>query len=71
MIQGKDTIIVRHLIFSMSLCFYGNDMINLVSGGQRSISHLKVGDRVWSINHDGTSLFEDEVMLCLIVDQTE
>jgi hypothetical protein len=38
-------------------------MVNLVDGGQRSIEHLKVGDRIWSINDDGTTLFEDEILL--------
>ena len=44
-------------------CFYGKDRVNLVEGGQRAIENLKVGDRIWSTNHDGTALFEDQVML--------
>lgn len=39
--------------------------MNLVGGGQRSIENLKVGDRVWSISHDGTYLFEDEVIFMM------
>ncbi len=38
-------------------------MVNLVGGGQRSIENLKVGDRIWSISHDGNALIEDEILL--------
>ena len=44
-------------------CFYSKDTVNLVEGGQRAVEDLKVGDRIWSMNRDGTSIFEDEVML--------
>jgi hypothetical protein len=40
-------------------------MVNLVDGGQRSIKSLKVGDRIWSLSHDGNSLIEDEVVLMM------
>jgi hypothetical protein len=39
--------------------------VNLVGGGQRSIEHLKVGDRVWSLSPDGHSFIEDEIILLM------
>ena len=51
------------LSFVLDGCFHGKDMVNLVEGGRRSIENLQVGDRIWSINHDGSRLFEDEVFL--------
>lgn len=38
-------------------------MVNLVDGGQRSIENLKVEDRIWSLNFDGTTLIKDEVIM--------
>jgi hypothetical protein len=38
-------------------------MVNLVEGGQRAIEELKVGDQIWSLTRDGTSLIKDEVLL--------
>ena len=38
-------------------------MVNLVEGGQRAIEELKVGDRIWSLTRDGTSLIKDEILL--------
>lgn len=51
------------LLLILLVCFYGKDMVNLVDGGQRSIENLKVGDRIWTLSHNGATLFEDEVML--------
>lgn len=44
-------------------CFYGKDTVNLVRGGRRSIENLIVGDRIWSLNHQGTRLIEDQVIM--------
>ena len=40
-------------------------MVNLVRGGQRAIEDLKVGDRIWTLNHRGTALFQDQVILMM------
>ena len=53
----------QRLIFSVAVCYYGKNMVNLVGGGQRSIENLRADDRIWSMSHDGNSLFENEVML--------
>ncbi|CAF1035788.1 unnamed protein product [Adineta steineri] len=44
-------------------CYYGKDQVQLVNGEKRSIEYLKVGDRVWSISPDGSSLIEDEIVM--------
>ena len=54
---------IIHFCLAPPSGFYGKDTVNVVGGGQRAIEDLKAGDRIWSINRDGTSLFEDEVML--------
>lgn len=51
--------------FLIPACLYGKDMVNLVGGGQRAIENLKTGDRIWSLSHDGITLFEDEVILMM------
>ncbi|UJR12604.1 hypothetical protein I4U23_016779 [Adineta vaga] len=43
-------------------CYFGKDYVNLVEGGRRHISQLKVGDRVWTLSHDGEHIIEDEIM---------
>ncbi len=43
-------------------CYFGDDYVNLVEGGQRRISHLKPGDRVWTLSDDGQRMIEDEIM---------
>jgi len=43
-------------------CYFGDDYVNLVAGGQRRISSLKAGDRVWTLSKDGKRLIEDEIM---------
>ena len=40
-------------------------MVNLVRGGQRAIEDLRVGDRIWTLNHRGTALFQDQVILMM------
>ena len=52
-------------IVATGSCFYGKDKVNLIDGGQRSIEHLQVGDRVWSISSDGHSFIEDEIILSM------
>ena len=49
----------------MPSCFYGKDTVNLVDGGQRAIEDLKIGDRIWTLNHRGTALFQDEVIFMM------
>ncbi|CAF1584213.1 unnamed protein product [Didymodactylos carnosus] len=46
-------------------CFYGGDLVHLIDGGKRSISKLKVGDPIWSLNLDGNGLIEDEIVLMM------
>jgi len=53
---------ILHSIVAPS-CFYGKDTVSLVDGGRRSIENLVVGDRIWSLNHRGTQLIEDEVII--------
>jgi len=53
---------INSLVIAPS-CYSGEDTVNLVGGGQRRIRDLKVGDRIWSLNHRGTQLIEDEVFM--------
>ena len=46
-------------------CLNGKDKVNLVDGGQRAIEDLKIGDRIWTLNHHGTALFQDEVIFMM------
>ncbi|CAF4218339.1 unnamed protein product, partial [Adineta steineri] len=46
-------------------CYYGEDLVSLVEGGQRRIKYLKVGDRVWSINNHNYELVQDEIILMM------
>ena len=39
--------------------------MNLIGGGQRSIENLKVGDRVWSLSANGSTIIEDEILLMM------
>ncbi|CAF0862856.1 unnamed protein product [Adineta steineri] len=44
-------------------CYFGDDYVNLVHGGQRRIGSLEAGDRIWTLSQDGQHLFEDEIMV--------
>jgi hypothetical protein len=44
---------------------YGGDSIDLIDGGGRLISKLKVGDRIRSISLDGNKIIDDEIVLML------
>ncbi|CAF1678589.1 unnamed protein product, partial [Adineta ricciae] len=46
-------------------CFYGNDRVNLVAGGQRFIKDLKVGDQIWSMTPYEKSLIQDEIVMMM------
>lgn len=48
-------------------CYYGQDYVNLVAGGRRQISRLKVGDQVWTISNDGKRLIQDEIICILYI----
>lgn len=58
----RDNSSLRQLLFRSLACYFGDDYVNLVQGGQRQIRNLKVGDCVWSLSHDGHQLIEDEIM---------
>lgn len=49
----------------IATCFYGQDMVNLVEGGQRFIENLQVGDRIWSLSPDGQTLIPDEIIMMM------
>ncbi|CAF1484948.1 unnamed protein product [Adineta ricciae] len=44
-------------------CYFGGDYVHLLDGGQRQISSLKVGDRVWALSQDGKYLIDDIIMV--------
>ncbi|CAF4199628.1 unnamed protein product, partial [Adineta steineri] len=46
-------------------CFYGEDLVSLIGGGQRRIKNLKIGDKVWSISGHHYDLVEDEIVLMM------
>ncbi|CAF4548875.1 unnamed protein product [Rotaria socialis] len=46
-------------------CYFGEDYVNLVDGGQRAIKNLLVGDRIWTLSSDGRHLIDDEIILML------
>ncbi|CAF2080502.1 unnamed protein product [Rotaria magnacalcarata] len=50
---------------SGSGCYFGEDYVNLVEGGQRTIKNLLVGDRIWTLSNDGKHLIDDEIILML------
>ena len=49
-------------VHSFIACYFGEDLVNLVQGGQRKIRHLKAGDKIWSLSSDGHRWIEDEIM---------
>ena len=51
--------------YTLATCFYGQDTVNLVQGGQRSIENLVVGDRIWSLSPDGQTLIPDEIIMMM------
>jgi len=53
----------EYCFFLCIACYFGGDYVNLVEGGQRRISNLKAGDRVWTLDRDGKRLIEDEIMV--------
>jgi len=56
---------IKKLICKAPSCYSGEDLVELVDGGKRSIKHLKVGDEIWSIGFDGKSLIKDEIILMM------
>ena len=57
------SILVIIFLFLIIACYFGEDYVNLLEGGRRQISSLKVGDRVWTRSDDGKHLTADEIFL--------
>ncbi len=55
----------KQILILIGGCYYGEDRVDLVNGGQRSIKELKVGDQIWSINKPKSEIIQDEIVLMM------
>lgn len=62
--QARDRIFLQRKTpyCSHLACYFGDDYVHLIEGGQRQIKNLQVGDRVWGLTDNGQRLIEDEIM---------
>jgi len=55
----------KQLLILIGGCYYGEDRVDLVNGGQRYIKELKVGDQIWSIKKKKSEIIKDEIVLMM------
>ncbi|CAF1096044.1 unnamed protein product [Adineta ricciae] len=46
-------------------CYYGKDKVQLIDGTQRSIEHLHIGDRIWTLTPPAQTPIQDEIILIM------
>ncbi|CAF2535493.1 unnamed protein product [Rotaria sp. Silwood2] len=57
--------ILTENFFITTSCYFGEDLVNLADGGYRCINKLQVDDRIWSLDKDGKTFVEDEMILIM------